>query len=214
MMNIKDIQKRFENLKMKTHADELALKTLEEQRVKQEMELFKLEKENHKKKVVKQLLEDSSDEARENGKEMFEKIATDSVQMVLGENYSVKINLDSKRGLPIAELDIVKETTKGKMVIEAMEEGGGIRDIISLSSFATTGMIVGEDNASPNFFDEPTKFVSEEHKPAVATFMKELVSYTEKQTFLVTHDLEYLPAVGDMVYHVEIEDGVSKLTKR
>lgn len=213
-MDWQEIEKRHEAWKMKTHAEEATLKTLQDQKTKQEMELFRIEKENHKKKVMKELLEKSSDEARENGKEVLEKTATNSVQMVLGDKYSVQIKLDSQRGVPTAEVDIVKETTKGKMVVEAMEEGGGIRDILSLSSFVSTGMLVGDDNAAPNFFDEPTKFVSAEHKPAVATFMKELVEYTEKQTMLVTHDLEYLPAVGDTVYLVEIEDGVSKMSKQ
>lgn len=213
-MDWQEIEKRHEAWKMKTHAEEATLKTLQDQKTKQEMELFRIEKENHKKKVMKELLEKSSDEARENGKEVLEKTATNSVQMVLGDTYSVQIKLDSQRGVPTAEVDIVKETTKGKMVVEAMEEGGGIRDILSLSTFVSTGMLVGDDNAAPNFFDEPTKFVSAEHKPAVATFMKELVEYTEKQTMLVTHDLEYLPAVGDTVYLVEIEDGVSKMSKQ
>nr|WP_040109554.1 hypothetical protein [Jeotgalibacillus malaysiensis] len=213
-MNWEEIKKRHESLKMKTHAEEMALESLKEQKSKQEMELFKVQRENYNKKVVKELLEKSSDEARKNGKEVLEKTATNSVQMVLGDKYSVQIKLDSQRGVPTADVDIVKDTSKGKMVIEAMEEGGGIRDILSLSTFVSNGMLVGEDNKSPNFFDEPTKFVSAEHKPAVANFMKELVDYTEKQTMLVTHDLEYLPSVGDTVYLVEIEDGVSKMTKQ
>ncbi len=213
-MDLNTLKQRHEELKMKTHAEEMALKLLEEQKSKQEKELFKVQRENYDKKILKELLEKSSDEARKNGKEVLEKTATNSVQMVLGESYSVQINLDSQRGVPTADVDIVKETTKGKMVIEAMEEGGGIRDIISLSTFVSTGMLVGEGNKAPNFFDEPTKFVSAEHKPAVASFMKELVSYTEKQTMLVTHDLEHLPSVGDAVYLVEIEDGVSRMTKQ
>lgn len=213
-ITVAEIKRRHEKMKMKLHADEATLNSLNEQRTKQEMELFKIEKENHRKKVMKELLEKASDEARKNGKEVLEKTATSSVQMVLGDNLSIQMKLDTQRGVPTAEMDIVKKTSKGDMIIEAMEDGGGIRDIISLSTFVSTGMLVGDDNLAPNFFDEPTKFVSAEHKPAVATFMKELVHYTEKQTMLVTHDLDYLPAVGDTTYLVQIEDGVSKVTKQ
>ena len=152
-MDLNTLKQRHEELKMKTHAEEMALKLLEEQKSKQEKELFKVQRENYDKKILKELLEKSSDEARKNGKEVLEKTATNSVQMVLGESYSVQINLDSQRGVPTADVDIVKETTKGKMVIEAMEEGGGIRDIISLSTFVSTGMLVGEGNKAPNFPD-------------------------------------------------------------
>lgn len=213
-MDIKQIRIIHEQMKKKCHADEANLELLEKQKFQKEKELFDIQKESHDKKLMKELLEKASDEARKNGKEILSQTASSALQMVLGENHAVSIELGNLRGVPSAELLISKEYSQGILNIDPMEDGGGIRDLVSLSTFMATGMLVGEENQSPYFLDEPTKFVSKDRAEEVAGFMKELVAYTQKQTFLVTHDLEHLPAVGDTTYLIENIDGVSVATKQ
>lgn len=213
-MNIKQIRTIHEQMKKKCHADEANLELLERQKFQKEKELFEIQQESHDKKLMKELLEKASDEARKNGKEILSQTASSALQMVLGENHAVNIELGNLRGVPSAELLISKEYSQGILSIDPMEDGGGIRDLVSLSTFMATGMLVGEENQSPYFLDEPTKFVSKDRAEEVAVFMKELVAYTQKQTFLVTHDLEHLPAVGDTTYLIENIDGVSVATKQ
>jgi hypothetical protein len=213
-MDIKQIRIIHEQMKKKCHADEANLELLERQKFQKEKELFEIQQESHDKKLMKELLEKASDEARKNGKEILSQTASSALQMVLGENHAVSIELGNLRGVPSAELLISKEYSQGILNIDPMEDGGGIRDLVSLSTFMATGMLVGEENQSPYFLDEPTKFVSKDRAEEVAVFMKELVAYTQKQTFLVTHDLEHLPAVGDTTYLIENIDGVSVATKQ
>jgi hypothetical protein len=213
-MDIKQIRIIHEQMKKKCHADEANLELLEKQKFQKEKELFDIQKESHDKKLMKELLEKASDEARKNGKEILSQTASSALQMVLGENHAVSIELGNLRGVPSAELLISKEYSQGILNIDPMEDGGGIRDLVSLSTFMATGMLVGEENQSPYFLDEPTKFVSKDRAEEVAGFMKELVAYTQKQTFLVTHDLEHLPAVGDTTYLIENVDGVSVAIKQ
>jgi predicted ABC-type transport system involved in lysophospholipase L1 biosynthesis ATPase subunit len=213
-MDIKQIRIIHEQMKKKCHADEANLELLEKQKFQKEKELFDIQKESHDKKLMKELLEKASDEARKNGKEILSQTASSALQMVLGENHAVSIELGNLRGVPSAELLISKEYSQGILNIDPMEDGGGIRDLVSLSTFMATGMLVGEENQSPYFLDEPTKFVSKDRAEEVAGFMKELVAYTGKQTFLVTHDQEHLPAVGDTTYRIENIDGVSVAIKQ
>lgn len=213
-MDMNEIKATHEKMKMTYHADQANLELLEKQQFQKEKELFDIKQESHDKKLMKELLEKASDEARKNGKEILSQTASSALQMVLGENHAVSIELGSLRGVPSAELSISKEYAHGTLIIDPMEDGGGIRDLVSLSTFMATGMLVGEENQSPYFLDEPTKFVSKDRAEEVAEFLKELVSYTGKQTFLVTHDQEYLPAVGDTTYRIENPAGVSTAIKQ
>ena len=213
-MDLKPFRAIHEQMKKKCHADEANLELLEKQKFQKEKELLEIQQESHDKKLMKELLEKASDEARKNGKEILSQTASSALQMVLGENHTVSIELGTLRGVPSAELSISKEYSQGTLTIDPMEDGGGIRDLVSLSTFMATGMLVGEENQSPYFLDEPTKFVSKDRAEEVAGFMKELVVYTRKQTFLVTHDQEHLPAVGDTTYLIENVDGVSVATKQ
>lgn len=213
-MQLNEIKAMQEKMKMKYHADQANLELLEKQQFQKEKELFDINQESHDKKLMKELLEKASKEARKNGKEILSQTASSALQMVLGENHSVEVELGNLRGVPSAELSISKTYPHGILNIDPMEDGGGIRDLVSLSTFMATGMLVGEENQSPYFLDEPTKFVSKDRAEEVAEFLKELVAYTGKQTFLVTHDQKYLPAVGDTTYRIENPEGVSIATKQ
>lgn len=212
-MDIQQIKAIQERMKRQYHADEANLELLDKQKFQKEKELLEIQKESHDKKLMKELLEKASDEARKNGKEILSQTATSALQMVLGENHSVDIRLGNLRGLPSGELEISKEYSNGILTIDPMEDGGGIRDLVSLSTFMATGMLVGEENQAPYFLDEPTKFVSAEFGEDVSNFVKELVSYTEKQTFVVTHETVYLPSVAESAYLIENIDGISRATK-
>lgn len=213
-MDLKQMKVIHEKMKKQLHSDEANLELLEKQKFEKERELFRIEQESHSKRLMKELLEKASDEARKNGKEILSQTASSALQMVLGENHSVDIELGNLRGVPSAELNISKEFHNGRLTIDPMEDGGGIRDLVSLSTFMATGMLVGEENQSPYFLDEPTKFVSKDLAEEVSVFIKELVAYTGKQTFLVTHDQEHLPLVGETTYRIENHDGVSKAIKQ
>lgn len=213
-MDLQQMKAAHEMMKRKLHADEANLEMLEKQKFQKEKELFDIKQENHDKKLMKELLEKASNEARKNGKEILSQTASSALQMVLGENHSVNIELGNLRDVPSAELTISKVYPQGILEVDPMEDGGGIRDLVSLSTFMATGMLIGEENQSPYFLDEPTKFVSKDRASEVAAFLKELVSYTGKQTFLVTHDQEYLPAVGDTTYRIENPEGVSLAVKQ
>ena len=144
---------------------------------------------NDRELLLKKLIEDSASEARNNGIELLEEILTSSVQTVFGDNTTAKLNVSLKEGIPYLVPSILQESENGTITINPTEaDGGGLADILSLSSFMALGQLV-EDNFAPNVLDEPTKYVSKgESALKSADFVKNMVRFTKKQTIVSTHD--------------------------
>lgn len=210
-MQIQDIERYIAQKEKSLQQQEIQKAMKEKEKLEIEKELIELDKQLHESQLTKMLLEKASDGARENGKKILEKTASSSLQMVLGDNHSVEIEMDISRGVPIANMNIAKEYPSGKILVDPTnEDGGGLSDLVSLSTFMALGMLVGEENQAGYFLDEPTKYVDNVRAEPVSTFIREIVDYTQKQTILVTHEDNYLPNVADRVYRIMNEDGVSK----
>lgn len=161
--------------------------------------------------IARDLLEKASLSAREKGKTVLEKSATNIVQMVFGNQYQIKIELDVKAGSPIANVLVEKKISNNFELINIENEGGGLRDIISLSFFIAVSQLVGKENGALITLDEPTPAVSVGHAEATAEAISVLMEYANKQSLIITHEREFLPNLIDHVYYVEQSaDGVSK----
>lgn len=159
------------------------------------------------------LLQEASDEARTQSREVLETMATRALQFIMGEHMSLKIKLTGKRNKANAEFIVKSEY--GDYVVEtnpAEEEGGGVADVVATATFIAMRELAGGENVAPMFFDEPSKFVSKGHSAEVARFLYETSNDFERQTFMVTHD-EYLASIGDKAYYFKLEDGVTKTTE-
>ena len=143
----------------------------------------------------KVLLENSSLKALNLSKDIMEEISTSSLQAVFGDDREAIIQLGTKSGQRTADFFILQD---GDDTDPAKEEGGGVADIVSLTSFISTSNLASE-SLSPLVFDEPNKYLSKEYSKKMALYLKEIRDYTGKQMFLVTHD-EYLKTVGDMTF--------------
>lgn len=143
----------------------------------------------------KVLLENSSLKALNLSKDIMEEISTSSLQAVFGDDREAIIQLGTKSGQRTADFFILQD---GDDTDPAKEEGGGVADITSLTSFISMGNLANE-SLSPLVLDEPNKYLSKEYSKKMALYLKEIRDYTGKQMFLVTHD-EYLKTVGDMTF--------------
>lgn len=190
-------------------------KTLLDERNAYSEEKEKLETQYNDCLLKKEILDQASTAAREQGKAVFENVVTNSLQMVFGPNTSAKIELGRKSNTPTAEL-LTCSIRDGK-VIETdpcEEDGGGVADIVGTSAFMSTALLSERENVAPFFLDEPTKYVSAQHAEASAYFIKSLVEYTGRQTFLTTHEKEYLPFVADVTHLVALDEkGVSHVSR-
>lgn len=199
-----DVLTRLAQLKQEFVKESSEKAAVEKQQARQESEARKLKEAGIEKVMMKTLLEKASEKAREDGKKVLSETSTNAIQMVMDDNYVVDMESSIKRGVPHTDL-VVRQTTDAGLTIEtdpAEDEGGGTADIVAISTFMALGMLAGDENQAPYFLDEPTKFVSPDNSEKVAKFLKEIVSYSGKQTFLVTHDPVVADA-GDRVFYVE-----------
>ena len=188
---LQKIQKYNEHYQAKKNEVELLLK----QKKEKEDEVKEID--NNLVSVVteKVLLENSSLKALNLSKDIKEEISTSSLQAVFGDDREAIIQLGTKSGQRTADLYILQE---GDDTDPAKEEGGGVADIVSLTSFISIGNLANE-NSTPLMLDEPNKFLSKGYSEKMALYLKEIRDYTGKQMFLVTHD-EHLKTVGDMTF--------------
>lgn len=158
----------------------------------------------------KELLDEASTTAREQAKTLFEEVVTNSIQIVFDKDAKAVVKLGRKNNMPTAEVAIQVE--QDGVIVETDptdEDGGGLADMVSLAIFMATSLLGSKKNVAPFFLDEPTKFVSAGNAENCANFISEMVEYTERQTFLSTHEREYLPFVADRSFLVVKENGTS-----
>lgn len=215
-MPIQSLKEQLNELKTQYTKEKTTRDLYVRQKEEKQKALKETEKEYEDILMMKELLEKSSDEARLNGKVVLSETASSSLQLVMGDNLKVDMKLGNRSGVPTADLEIVTEYGEKEIRIDPNDEGGGIRDLVSLSTFLATGLLVGEDNKAPYFLDEPTKFVSEEYAEKTAHAIKEIVKYSKKQAIIVTHEKEYLPNVADASYELikDDENGVTLSTRK
>ena len=142
----------------------------------------------------KALLEKSSEKARTVAKEIVEQVTTNSLQQIFDDGREVSISLGFKGGQPIADLFVMHGSDDTD---PAKEEGGGIADIVSTTTFLALSDSLG--NVAPFYLDEPNKYVSREYSVATGNFLSGIVDYTGRQMFMSTHD-EHLKTIGDTCY--------------
>lgn len=214
-MTIDVYQARLDALKKKYNEDKGKKDLLLETIVKKDKELLSMKSEVNKNITIREILHDSSEEARKKGKELLERVTSDAVSVVTGENLEVKINLAIKNNTMNADLileahypdDIVVETNP------AQEDAGGAADVVSLAVFESIRMLSGKENSAPLFLDEPLKYVSAGNAMGSADFIKGLTTMTGIQTFVVTHELNNLPGVADAAYKLDLVDGNTNVKK-
>lgn len=184
----KSIEKYNEFYKLK----ENELNLLRQQKKEKENDIKIIDEDIAKITTEKVLLENSSLKALNLSKDIMEEVTTNSLQAVFGDNREVVINLGTKSGQRTAELLMIQD---GDDTDPAQEEGGGVTDIVSVTSFLALGDLLYE-NFAPLFLDEPNKYLSKEYSEKMAAYLKDIIDYTGKQMFLVTHD-EHLKTIGD-----------------
>lgn len=201
-----NVIERFTQLKEQYRIEIDREKGLIEQKGKQLKGLELLEKEESNNLLKKELLEQASDKAREDGMRVLADTASNAVQAILGEETYVDMVSSIRGGVPNVDVVIKRELDGREVITDPTQgEGGGVADIVSLAMFFSLGLLVGQDNEAPLFMDEPTKFLSKGYSNEAAVFINEMVQYMGKQTLMVTHD-ETIANSGDKIFRVELDE--------
>lgn len=162
--------------------------------------------------AARDLLEKATTSAQESGKLLLEETTTKIVQMVFGPAYEIEIGFKVKGNVPVADVYFKKKINHNYELINVENEGGGLRDIVSIAFFVAIGKILGKENDNKALLtlDEPTPAVSSGNAEYTAEAIQTLMESANKQSLIITHEREYLPNLIDNVYYVEQSaDGVS-----
>lgn len=178
-------------------------------------DLLNLEEEQNKLLIEKKLIEEACTEAREQGRQFLEEIATLAATSVFKDDTKVKLILDEKGNNPILDVKVTQVDEFGvEQVINPNFDGGGLNDILSLCFLISIGSTV-DNNFAPYILDEPSKYVSKGNFAInFSDYMKDVASFTNKQVIMSTHD-EAMLDIGSTRYSIvkNPKTKVSEVTK-
>ena len=178
-------------------------------------DLLNLEEEQNKLLIEKKLIEEACTEAREQGRQFLEEIATLAATSVFKDDTKVKLILEEKGNNPILDVKVTQVDEFGaEQVINPNFDGGGLNDILSLCFLISIGSTV-DNNFAPYILDEPSKYVSKGNFAInFADYMKDVASFTNKQVIMSTHD-EAMLDIGSTRYSIvkNPKTKVSEVTK-
>ncbi|WPS85419.1 hypothetical protein SMD22_01965 (plasmid) [Brevibacillus halotolerans] len=194
-----------------------------ESAIHQQLQKSKAEKENAVKilfeereqvELKKVLVLEAAQEARNQARDVLQDMGSNALRFIMGDHMSLEIELKEQTRQWIANF-ITKSEESETYEVEtdpAEEEGGGVADIVAISTQTSMLQLTGGNNVAPLFLDEPSKFVSKGHSEQVAKFLSEISTSFSRQVLMVTHD-EYLANIGDVAYHFKKVDGNTITTK-
>lgn len=205
----------LDNLKTIYHKEIGILQQLQKNKAEKEKVLQSKVDERNDLELKKVLVNEASEEARKQARDVLQDMGTRALQFIMGDHMSLEIELKPQARQQWVANFITKSTESEDYQVEtdpAEEEGGGVADVVAISTQSSMLQLTGKHNVAPFFVDEPSKFVSKGHSPQVGGFLSETSAFFERQTFMVTHD-EYLANMGDVAYHLKKVDGTSVATK-
>lgn len=155
--------------------------------------LKKIEKETETLMIEKKLIDNACAEAREQGRQFLEELATLAASSVFKDDTKVKLVLDEKGNTPVLDVLVTeRDEYNQEQIIDPNLDGGGLNDVISMCFLISIGSTV-EDNFTPYILDEPSKYVSKGvFASNFADYMKDVSEFTNKQIIMSTHDTEML----------------------
>lgn len=151
------------------------------------------------------VLTESSNVARNNAKNHFEKIITEALQYVTqSTDYEFVIQEMVDRSKASYEF-FIKTTINGEESLQSPKDanGGGFVDIISVAAKYAYLELFNDPKIQCGtvFLDEPGKMIDEQRSIKFAEYIKELGKNYNKQTIMITHNTS-LKDIADQTYYV------------
>lgn len=211
----------MENLNLKNKINELEsffvtknaeLELFKNQLSEKREKINEINRESYNVTLARELLENTSTEAREKGEAILEEAVSEVLKIVFGDSYSVKLKTSIRGGTPSTEVYVIKRIGLQNEMISLDNEGGGLKEVLSLAFFVTVSRLTSSENAALVVMDEPTGAVSGGHAESTAEAISILTEYLEKPSIIITHEREFLPNLVEHVFYVEQGvDGVSRV---
>lgn len=170
-----------------------------------EQKIDKINKENDILNKVVLVLTESSNLARNNAKNHFEKIITEALQYITqSTDYEFVIQEKNDKSKASYEF-FIKTIINGEESLQNPKDanGGGFIDIISVAAKYAYLELFNDPKIQCGtvFLDEPGKMIDEQRSIKFAEYIKELGKNYNRQTIMITHN-DNLRNVADQTYYV------------
>ena len=140
-------------------------------------------------------------------KEVIECLVTDSLQSVLDDSYSFRLESTIMRNkaemTPVVDIDGHSHSLKDEL-------GGGVVDIVSFSLRVILWAISSNKTAGVIILDEPGKFISKDRLFLFGEMIKKLSEMMGIQFIIITHEDE-LSVYADRSFMVVNNNGISEV---
>lgn len=214
-MELEELKNRL-TIRKRIYERRMGQKEALEDQLKEIDEVLSLKEERQKVlEEANQILQATSEQARDLARKSVEAIVTEALRAVFGdaENIKAKITFQEVRQKPEAELLVVTDTPEGE--VEAPPEdsnGGGVVDVVTLATrLAEIELYADPQLQGTIWLDEPTRNISSpEYRQAVAQFLADYSRRFGRQMVIVTQHHETVYA-SDKAFTVQMVDGVSQV---
>jgi DNA repair exonuclease SbcCD ATPase subunit len=173
-------------------------------------EIKELDKRSERLERIAVVLSKFADIRQEAIQSQIEGVVTQGLRTIFGEPMSFRIVNKMVGKRPEIDFLLVSETGAQPLETAIMEaRGGGVAAVAGFLLQAVLVLLL--PNTTPLLFlDESFSQVSEEYRPALSQFIKELTERTDLQVVLVTHSDEFVTD-ADRVYRFSQQNGVTKV---
>lgn len=119
-------------------------------------------------------------------------IVTSCLQSIIGSDYRFDIKFIKIRGRTEAKPVLIDVRSDIEIVDPVNEDSGGVVDIVSFALRVCDILLTKPEVDRILVLDEPFRFVSKKHRPAVRELLENVSESFDMQIILVTHQEEYI----------------------
>jgi ABC-type glutathione transport system ATPase component len=130
-----------------------------------------------------------------------------ALSTVFEDSYELSIEFEIARNRSEAQIRL-KQGKEGVPINPMDSTGGGVVDVLSFGLRVSLWTLQTNPSAPVLIFDEPFKFLSNDHKPLMSQVIKQVAEKLGLQIIAVTHDTEFIDA-ADKVIKVHKHKGKS-----
>ena len=146
---------------------------------------------------------------RNNLKDKIEKIATEAISLIYGDEYSIELKYAIKNNRTCLDILVSKKIGADDKLIRGIDGfGGGVSDTISVP-LRFMVLLNSEKTDRVLFLDEAYKMLDEERSYLVAEFLSEFAKKANMQLIICTHNKPAFLPVANQCIEVSLSGGNS-----
>ncbi len=160
------------------------------------------------------LLAAIGEERQDKAQRAIETLVTQGLQTIFGDELTFHLVPGVRAKTPVIDFIVRSKLDDGTTVDTDVlsARGGGLAAVIGFLLRLVILLLSRHRQDTILFLDETFAHVSAEYLPRLIEFLKDLVAQTGVQIFMVTHEESFQEA-ADIVYHIQLHNGVSKATR-